>query len=98
MEDDFRSRGGSVVGTKSKPSLKQQNRRQRARNQQEVVEVIVKEMVMDMRLKHPTIECIERARHKKKSVAQILETFQSKAMMRNPIATASTNFKSRIMP
>jgi hypothetical protein len=56
MDKNFARRGDVIVGAQTEPALRQQNRRKGAGNKQYVVEPVMKENDVTMRLDQPAID------------------------------------------
>jgi hypothetical protein len=61
MEGDFADRGHIVILAQAKAALGQQNRRQRAGDQQQIVEMIVQKGAVNVRFDQPAIDRVKRA-------------------------------------
>jgi len=87
-----------IVVPQFEPALQQQERRQRARNQQHIVEIIAHKRAVHARFNYPSVQHIKAAAKQKQRISQITEGLQSRARMTNPNPTATTNFsKSTII-
>jgi len=89
--------GRPVVVTQLEPPLQRQEHRQRARDQQHIVKMIVQKRRMNVRFHQPSIGGVQSAAHKEQGVSQVTEGSQSKARMTKPNPTASANLNKRII-
>jgi hypothetical protein len=84
-----------VVGAKSEPVLAQQDRREGARNEKEVIEPIMEKRNVAMRFDPPAVGRVKRATEQKKRVEDESEPLHKSARMIMPKPNPSNNF-SRI--
>src|SRR6266566_9624986 len=80
------------MGTNSEPAMAQKQGRERAWDEQHVVEPGVKENDMQVWLHQPAVQRVERAGGEKERVAKIGERFHSNAKMRRPKPRPSEAF------
>ena len=97
VERDFGNGRQLVMKTQPEQAMKPKERRQRAGNQQQVIEMIVKESDMHMRLDEPSVRCVERAANEEQLVPQVGEPFHSNERITNPKATATAILNNTIM-
>lgn len=83
-------RGKPVMTSQTQPALRQQDRRQRARNQQRVIEPGMKENDVAMRLDQPAIGRVKRATNQAQRIEDIPKPPHNKARMIKPKPNASS--------
>jgi hypothetical protein len=98
MAEDFSGRGRQIVTTQAKPSMRQQRDGKRAWDQQCVVEPIVEEGNMDVRLDQPAIARVERASRHKQRVTHVSKPLHSNASMISPNPSPIAIFRSKTIP
>jgi hypothetical protein len=98
MRADFGHAGRSVMPAQPQPAMGEQKRRQRAGNEQRVIEPIMEKGRGDMRPHHPSIQHIQRACAQKKRIAQIEEPLHNNARIRTPNPIAKAAFAKMIKP
>ena len=74
--------------TQPEPTLEPKQERQRARNQQQIVEVTAEKVRMNVRLHQPAIQRIKNTGRQKKRIAPVGESFHNKAMIAVPASRA----------
>jgi len=79
----------------AKPSMRQQHNRQRARDEQRIVEPIVEERNIHVWFDEPAIDGVERARRHKQWVTHVSKPFHSNAMMISPNPSPIEIFKNK---
>jgi hypothetical protein len=94
MRQDFERRRRSVMIAQSQPAVQQQHRRQRAREQQYVIEPRMKKRQVRMRLDLPAIQDVERAAADKQRIDEIAKPSHSVQMMISPEASPIATFKA----
>jgi len=87
VQRNFARRRHLIVLPQAQPALHQQQRRQRAGNQQHIVEITVEEKVVNARLEAPAVDGVKQAGQEKQAVAQITESLQRSARIARPNAT-----------
>lgn len=97
VQENFTGSGQQIMLTQTKPALGQQQRGQRARNQQDVVKIAVDEGVVNVGLEAPAVDGVKQAPEEKKTVAQIPKRFQSSARMTRPNERDSRIFRIKII-
>ena len=97
MESDLGWIRHGVVSAEPQPALKEQHGRQRAGNQQQVVELGTQEGAVKMGLQAESVERIERATHREQRITPI-EKPHSNDRMIMPKMTAKANLKINVIP
>ena len=97
VKSDFSRVRETVVFTQAQFSLQPEYQRERAGNQQGVVELPAEKWRMGVRLDEPAVQRIQRATRYKQRIAPVAKPPHNKAIIANPAATASANFKSKII-
>jgi acetylglutamate kinase len=92
---DFAKSRWLVVMAQSRPTMGQQQQRQRAWNQQHIIEPIMKKSDVRMRLYQPAIDRVKRAGGLKKRIKNVTESLH-RARRTNPNPNPSSNFKRKI--
>src|SRR5688572_18856651 len=95
MAEDFAGRGRGIVTPQAKPSMREQRDRQRARDQQRVVEPIVEKGNIDMRFDQPAIDRVERASRHKQWITHVSKPLHSKARIMSPKPSPIEIFKNK---
>src|SRR5215469_4573841 len=80
-----------ICRAQAQPSLHQQQRRQRARDKQHIVEMESHERVVRMRFDQPAIQRVKRTTNQTESVPDIPKFFHSNAMIAKPKAAATSS-------
>ena len=75
IQRDLSQRRHFVGCPQAEQPMHQQQRGQRARDEQHVVEIVVHEQAVHMRLDAPAIEKIQETRKEEQSIAQVAELF-----------------------
>src|SRR5581483_8440285 len=84
MAGDFPKAGPGVARAKPEQRVGEQNRRQRARDEEGVVKPVVEEGDVRVRFDEPPVGGVERAGQQKQRVANVAEPLQSNARMTRP--------------
>ena len=79
----------------AKPSMRQQHNRQRARDEQRIVEPIVEERNIHVWFDEPAIDGVERARRHKQWIAHVSKPLHSNARMISPNPSPIEIFKNK---
>jgi len=95
VKGDFTHGGELVVLAQLEPALEQEQGWQGAGDQQEVIEMVVKERAVDMGLEDPPVQRVKPATDQEKTVTQIAEGLQRRARMIIPKPIATASFKSK---
>src|SRR6185312_4046875 len=91
VERDFRPGRRIVGGSQPQPAVHQQEKGQRARYEQHVIEMKPHEGVMNARPDEPTIQSVQRARNQTKTIPNIPEFLHNRAMMVKPNTPATSS-------
>jgi hypothetical protein len=97
VEKNFPRGWRAIVVSKFEATLDEQQRRQRAGDQEQVVEMVMEKGTMQPRFESPAIQSVEQAGQQKKPVPTIAEPIQSRARMTRPKAIAMASFARRII-
>lgn len=97
MRRDFPHRGHGPARSQPQRAMRQQQRRQGARNEESVVEPRMEKLNVAMRLDPPAIGRIQPATHQKKRIKNVPEPPHNKARMIRPKPKPSNTFSSRIL-
>ena len=73
MRHDFRELGWPIMLAQTEPAMQPDHQRQGAGNQPAIIEMVMEESRMDMRLYQPPIDGVGRAAKQKERVAIILK-------------------------
>lgn len=82
----------------AKPSMRQQHNRQRARDEQRIVEPIVEERNIHVWFDEPAIDGVERARRHKQWITHVSKPLHSNASMISPNPSPIAIFRSKTIP
>jgi len=91
----FSAGGRPVVAAQAQPAMRQEQQRQGAGNQQAVIEPIVEESDMAMRLDEPAIERVQRAGNQEKRIENVTESIHKRARIIKPKPKPSNNFNKK---
>jgi hypothetical protein len=94
VREDFEGCGRRIVAADAEPIVREEQRRQGAGDEEEVVEPIMKKCDVGVWLQQPAIGRVEDAAREEQGVAQIAEPLQSKARMTRPNPAASETFRT----
>ena len=97
IKRNFTPRRRRIGRAQSQPALKPKEQRQRARHQQEIIEMKSQECIVDVRLKATAIQCVERTANQEQPVTKIPKLFHRRTKMAKPNAAATSSLKTRIM-
>src|SRR3954465_6788913 len=86
-----------IMAAKFQPAVEQKERRERARDEQPVIEPGVKEGLMKMRLETESIQPIEAAPKQEEGITQITESVHSNAKITRPAAPARQSLMHTII-
>lgn len=89
MKGDFAPARERVVGAEAELALKPEREGEGGGDQQQVVEVAVKERAADMSVQPEAVERVERTRCEAERIEGVGKTFHSNAAMRRPLPRAS---------
>jgi len=92
---DLRDGGHLIVRAEAELTLQEQQRRNRARDQQQVVKMAAQKRRVQVRLEGPAIQRVKRARANKQRIANVAERLQSSARITRPKPSVRTNFRNK---
>ena len=94
-KNDLRDGGHLIVRAEAELTLQEQQRRNRARDQQQVVKMAAQKRRVQVRLEGPAIQRVKRARANKQRIANVAERLQSSARITRPKPSVRTNFRNK---
>ena len=97
VERDFIPRWRIIDGAQAQSALNPKQHRQRARHEEQVIEMKSQEGAVRVRLDHPAVQHIQRAAKEEQTVVEIPKPFHSKTKIAKPKAVARSSFKTNIM-
>lgn len=94
MTKDFRGTGPMIMRAQLQPTIDLEQGRQRARNEEQVIEPKSEEGNVSVWLNSPTIERIKRATHHAQRIEYVTKPLHSRARIAMPKPVANRTFKA----
>ena len=95
MTGDFAHHRRSIVPTPSQPAVHLEERWQRARDEQEIVEPKPKERNLSVRFDAPAIQSVERTTHQAERIQSVAKLLHNSARIKKPKPVAKPSFKKK---